>query len=195
MRALRRRLAALGRDREAGLTLVELLVAAAMGVVLIGVAGSLLLVPLRQQPKLEAKSVDIQTARWVLERMTREIRNGISIDEASESSVSFEAYVRHATCGGSEPLAAEDPPIKCELTYNCAAEACTRTEAEPGVFEGVATTIFSGLSNSGSVFSYLPAEPEEPTYIGVTLELPNPSGSGALTASDGASLRNATLEN
>jgi hypothetical protein len=33
----------------------------------------------------------------------------------------------------------------------------------------------------------------ETTYIGVKLRLPNPSGGGALTVSDGASLRNATL--
>jgi len=191
----RRRRIALLLHPEAGLTLVELLVAAAMGVVLIGVAGSLLLAPLRQQPTLEAKSADIQKARWVLERMTREIRNGISVDESSDSSVSFEAYVRQATCGGSEALAAEAPPIRCELTYSCAGEACTRTEAAPGVFTGTPTTIFTGLSNSGSVFSYLPEESSEPTYIRVTLELANPSGSGALTASDGASLRNATLEN
>lgn len=195
MRPLWRRRAALAQDREAGLTLVELLVAAAMGVVLIGVAGSLLLAPLRQQPKLEAKSADIQTARWVLERMTREIRNGISVDAATPSSVSFEAYVRQATCGGSETLAAEAPSIKCELTYSCAAEVCTRTEAEPGAFTGTTTTIFTGLSNSGSVFSYLPEKSTEPTYIKLTLALPNQSGSGALTASDGASLRNATLEN
>lgn len=179
---------------EIGLTLVELLVASAMGVVLLGVAGSLLLAPLRQQPQLDQKSAGIQTARWVLERLTQEIRNGIRVDKATPSSVSFEAYVRHASCGSSESLSSKAPSIPCEITYSCASGACTRIEAKPKVFTGTATRIFSGISNSESVFTYLPGT-TEPTYVKVTLKLANSSGSGALTASDGASLRNATLEN
>ncbi len=64
---------------------------------------------------------------------------------------------------------------------------------QPGVYTGTATTIFSGIDSS-NVFSYSPSAAAA-TYIGVTLRLPNPSGSGDLTVSDGASLRNATLTN
>jgi hypothetical protein len=52
--------------------------------------------------------------------------------------------------------------------------------------------MFNGLSTSSSVFTYSPST-TAPTYVGVTLKIPNPSGAGALTVSDGASLRNATL--
>ncbi len=191
-RALRRRLG--GFRGEAGFTLVELLVASTMGVVVLGAVGSLLVSALRDQPGISQKAVNIQTERWVLERMTRELRDGIRVDpgKASGSSVSFLTYVRHAECGGTAMLPSTSPSIKCEVTYTCSGSSCTRLEAAPGVYTGTATTIFTGLSNSSSVFSYSP-NTTSPTYVGVTLTIPNPSGSGGLTASDGVSLRNATL--
>lgn len=176
---------------EEGFTLIEMLVAMTMGVVVMGGVLILLIGAMRSQPNLDQQATNIQTARWVLERMTREIRDGIVVDRATASSVSFQGYVRHTTCGGTTTLASTAAATRCEITYTCAGESCTRIEAAPGVYTGTATTIFTGLSNSESVFTYSPAT--EPTYVGVTLKLPDSSGSGALTASDGASLRNATL--
>jgi Tfp pilus assembly protein PilW len=193
--------------REEGFTLVEMLVAMTMGVVVMGGVLILLIGAMRAQPKLENQGTNIQTARWVMERMTREIRNGIVVDKATSSSVSFQTYVRHTTCGGTTTLASTAAPTKCEVTYTCSGSSCTRLEAAPGVYAGTATTIFSGLSNSTAVFCYVPSKTEPsskcgevetgtlPTYIGVTLKLPDSQGSGGLTASDGASLRNATLAN
>jgi Tfp pilus assembly protein PilW len=187
-----RRLRPLGN--ESGLTLVELLVASAMGVILMGAVGSLLISAVRDQPKASQKAADIQTARWVLARMTRELRSGFVVHTVGTSTVSFETLVRHTSCGSSTPLPATTPAIKCEVRYSCAASSCTRTETAPGVTSGgTAVRIFSGLSNAASVFSYLPNE-TVPTYVRVTLSLPSPTaGSGATTVSDGASLRNATL--
>ncbi len=182
----------LGGHVEAGFTLVELLVASAMGVILLGAVGSLLVSAVNDQPKISQKAANIQTARWVLERLTRELRNGVAVDQASASSISFQTYTRHTACGGTTMLASGSPSIVCEVTYTCAGSSCTRIEANPGVYTGTATTIFTGLSNSGSVFTYSPSA-TSPTYVAITLTIPNPSGTGALTASDGASLRNATL--
>lgn len=193
--------------REEGFTLIEMLVAMTMGVVVMGGVLILLIGAMRSQPKLENQATNIQTARWVMERMTREIRNGISVDKATASSVSFQTYVRHATCGGTTTLASTAAPTKCEITYTCSGETCTRLEAAPGVYTGTATTLFRGLSNPTGVFCYVPSKNEPsskcgevesgilPTYIGITLEIPDSQGSGGLTASDGASLRNATLAN
>jgi prepilin-type N-terminal cleavage/methylation domain-containing protein len=178
---------------EAGFTLIEMLVAMTMGVVVMGGVVILLIGALRAQPQLDQKSADIQTARWVLERMTREIRNGIVVDKATPSSVSFQTYVRNTTCGGTTTSASTAAPTPCEVTYTCSAEACSRLETAPGVYTGTAKTIFTGLGNGSSVFTYSPAT--KVTYIGVTLEIPGPSGSGGITVSDGASLRNATLTN
>jgi type II secretory pathway pseudopilin PulG len=180
---------------EAGFTLIEFLVAMTMGVVVMGGVLILLIGAMRSQPRLEKQATNIATARVALERMTREIRNGIRVDNPTTASISFEAYVRHTTCGGTSFLGSAAQPIKCEITYKCAGSSCTRTEASPGVYTGTAKTIFTGLSNATSVFSWSPSvtATTTPTYIGITLKVPDPSGTGALTVADGASLRNATL--
>jgi hypothetical protein len=79
------------------------------------------------------------------------------------------------------------------VTYTCAATYCTRIEAVPGVYTGTARRVFEGIDSS-NVFSYAPSA-TEPTFIKVTLHLPNPDGAagGGTTVSDGASLRNAVL--
>lgn len=178
-----------GADREAGLTLVELLVASAMSVILVGAASAMLISAVRDQPKLSKKDQAVTTARYVLERMTREIRNGTSIDaEASNGSeVSFTTQLRRTECGGAVE---EDPSVSaipCRVTYRCTASECTRTETDPEVETGgTPQTIVSGL-DSDEVFTYEP--PEEPIYIGVTLHIANPEGDGDLKISDGAGLR------
>ena len=182
--------------REGGFTLVELLVASTMGVVVLGAVGSLVVSAMKDQPRISERAQDISTARWVLERLTREIRNGVRVDIATPSSVSFQTYVRHSTCGGAGTLASTSPAIRCEVTYTCTATYCTRIEAAPLVYTGTATRVFEGIDSS-NVFSYSPSatEPTEPTFIKVTLHMPNPDGAagGGTTVSDGASLRNAVL--
>jgi type II secretory pathway pseudopilin PulG len=192
---------------EEGFTLIELLVASAMSIVLVGAVGAMMISAVRSQPKLTKRAENITTARWVLERMTREVRNGIAVDKATSSSVSFRTYVRRTACGGSTLPAAGAPAIPCEVTYTCGTTSCTRLEALPGIYTGTPTTIFSGIDNS-NVFCYVPSTNvdslscgaarsplAETTYIGLSLHIPNPSGSSGLTVSDGASLRNATLSN
>ena len=182
--AIRRRLRGEG---QAGMTLVELLVAASMSVVIVGGATTMLISALRTQPELSQRAQDISTARFVLERMTREIRNGIAVDSATGSSVSFRTYVRRPTCGSSATLSSGSSAITCQVTYSCTTTSCSRLEAAPGVYTGTAKTIFTGI-NSSKVFNYSPSS-EEPTFVGVTLRFPNPEGGGSLTVSDGANLR------
>jgi type II secretory pathway pseudopilin PulG len=175
---------------ESGFTLIELLVASAMGVVVMGAVVSLVISAVRDQPKISKQAQNITTARWVLERMTREIRNGIAIKDATPSMVSFESYVRHATCGGATVLPSGSPSIRCRVTFECSTTACSRIESDPAISTGTPRQIFSGIDSS-QVFTYVPEN--QPTYVKVTLRLPNPRGPGALTVSSGASLRNATL--
>src|SRR4051812_18495798 len=137
MKRLRSTLARL-RGEEAGVTLIELLVAAAMGVVLFAAAASLLVTALRTQPEISERSQTISTARWVMERFTREIRNGIAVEptKATPSEVSFLAYVRAATCAGGGTLPSTSKAIPCQVTYRCTTTKCTRTQAVPGVYTG-----------------------------------------------------------
>jgi type II secretory pathway pseudopilin PulG len=188
---LRARLAA--GHSEAGLTLIELLVAAAMSVLIVGAASSMLISAVRSQPQISERSQSVSTARYVLERMTREIRNGVRVDEATGSTVSFVGKVRHATCGVAGTLASSQPSRECQITYDCSSgTACTRTEAAKGDLAGGVARPLVGDLDGGEVFNYSP-NAEEPTYVGVTLRVPNPGGSGALTVSDGASMRTPTL--
>ena len=183
------------RDDESGMTLVELLVAAAMGVVLFAAAASLMVGALGTQPSISKKAQTISTARWVMERFTREIRNGVSVapGKATASEVSFTTYVRRPTCGSTSTLVSTSKAIPCQVTYKCTTTECTRLEAAPGVYTGTAKRIFKGIS-SASVFSYSPSATAA-KFIEVTLRFPNPEGGDNLTISDGASLRNATLTN
>lgn len=193
------------RTDEQGLTLIELLVASMMSVILLGAVGSMVLSSMRAQPNISERNQDVSSARFVLERMTREIRNGVRIDEATASKVSLLTYVRRTSCGGTPPVSSTTPAIKCQVTYQCTTTACTRIEAADGVMTGTARTVFSGI-NSSEVFCYVPSTEADQlacgaakskagtTYVGIRLRMPNPSGSTtALTVSDGASLRNATL--
>ena len=175
---------------EAGFTLVELLVASMMGVVVMGAVASLVISAVRAQPKISQQAQNVTTARWVLERLTHEIRIGLSVSKANPSEVSFQTYVRHSTCGGTTSLPSSTPSIKCQVTYACTTTACSRSESAPGTYTGTPKQIFSGI-DSNQVFTYAPTS--HPTYVKITLRLPNPSGTGSLTISDGASLRNATL--
>jgi Tfp pilus assembly protein PilV len=179
------------REDEDGLTLIELLITATMGVVVMGAAVLIIIAALRAQPNLNQQATNVRTAQWVLARMTREIRNGVTVKEATASKISFETYVRHSTCGGTTQLASTSPAIKCTVTYTCTTTSCSRTESPPGSNTGTPTKIFAGI-NSDQVFSYGP-NATAPTYVKVTLNIPGPGGTGGLTVSDGATLRNATL--
>lgn len=191
---------------ESGLTLVELLVASTMSVILVGAAGSMVISSVRTQPEVSKRAQNVSSARWVLERLTREIRNGVRVDVATASKVSLLTYVRSTACGSGTLPASGTPAIKCEVTYECTTAYCSRIEAKEGTYTGTARKIFSGI-NSSSVFCFVPstasdslscgtaASTKGTTYVGVSLRIPNPTGPSDLTVSDGASLRNATLTN
>jgi len=204
MISFRRAFARLRRE-EGGLTLVELLVASAMSVVLLAGIGSMVISTMKTQPKISKRAQDVSSTRWVLERLTREIRNGVRIDVATPSTVSFLTYVRRTSCGGGVQTNSTTAAIKCQITYQCTTTACKRSEAPDGKFTGTPQTVFTGI-NSSSVFCYVPSKavdpltcgeaisPQQTTYVGVRLQMPRPdSAATALTVSDGASLRNATL--
>jgi type II secretory pathway pseudopilin PulG len=181
---------------EGGFTLVELLVSSAMGVIVMGAVASLVISAVREQPKISKEVQNVSNARWMLERLTHELRNGKEVKEGTASRISFVGYVRRTTCGGSTALAASIPSIECRITYECSTTSCTRKETIPSVsIGGVAKPIFSGLA-SNQIFTYAPnaTNATTATYVKATLRLPDPTDAGSpLVISSGASLRNATL--
>jgi len=202
--AVRRRMA--GAESEAGLTLIEMLVAMMMSVIIVAASTAMLISSVKDQPALSRKAQDVTTARWQLERIVREVRNGVKVETATPSEVSFLASVRRASCGGGALANPTAEAIKCRITFRCSAASCTRTESSrDGLVSGTTTTALSGVGNPQSLFCFVPSsEPDPvecgpaqaektPTYIGVNLEVPNPEGPGLLTISDGATLRTSTL--
>lgn len=178
----RRAVAALHRE-ERGLTLIELLIAATLGLVVIGAAMTVFVGAIRSEPRTASKVTAIQQARVTVDRITRELRQGLDTPTTSANQLAIITYVKAATCGG----AAASSSIVCRVTYNCSAGICTRAVAQPdGSAPGPAVRVASGLSSS-SVFSYQPSA-VAPSYVGVGLSLE--TGGAPVTLSDGVALRN-----
>lgn len=193
---------------ESGMTLIEMLVAALMSVIIVGASCSMLISAVRDQPALSKKAQNVTTARYQLERMVRELRNGVSLITKTPSEVAMLAQVRRVSCGGEPQTSSSADPVQCRVTYRCSEATCTRSEATPeGTPVGTPSVAVSGLGET-DVFCFVPsaaADPTEcgpaqegenavsPTFVGINLDVPNPEGPGLLTISDGATLRSAAF--
>jgi prepilin-type N-terminal cleavage/methylation domain-containing protein len=181
-------MAALRRE-ERGLTLIELLIAAAVGLIVVGGAVTMFVGAVRSEPRAASKVAAIQQARTTVDRITRELRQGLETPTASPTQLAIVTYVKQSTCGG----AAASTSIPCQVTYTCTGGKCTRVVAQPnGSAPGPAVQVVSGLAST-SVFTYryMP-EATEPTYVGVSLSLT--SDGEPVTLSDGVALRNPSEE-
>lgn len=182
-----RRIAAALRHEEPGLTLVELLIAAAVGLVVVGGALMMFVGAMHSEPRTASKVAAIQQARSTVDRITRELRQGLETPTATESELAIVTYVKVSTCGGP----AASTSIPCRVTYKCSAGKCTRTVAQPnGSGAGPAVQVVSGLATT-DIFTYSPSK-ADPTYVGVTFALD--SDGQPVTLSDGVALRNPSEE-
>jgi type II secretory pathway pseudopilin PulG len=173
------------RRSEGGYTLIELLVAATMGMVVLGGAVTVFIGAVRSEPRTSSKVTAIQQGRVVVERMTRDLRQGVDVAPAGASGLELITYVPEGACGGADEEGAEP----CQVTYTCTAGVCTRmAELPDGSASGATVQVVSGLASS-EVFSYAPSE-AEPAYVGVELSFAMSEG-GPVVIADGATLRNA----
>ncbi len=177
------------RREESGFTLIELLIATSLGLVVIGAALTMFISAVRSEPRDTSKVASIQQARTTVDRITRELRQGLEIvPTPSASQLAVVTYVKAATCGG----AAASTSIPCRVTYTCSGTSCTRVVAQPnGSAPGPAVQVSSGLV-SPNVFSYSP-NTTDPTYVGVSFAFSNSSGQ-PFTLGDGVTLRNPSEE-
>ncbi len=181
-------------SREAGFTLVEMLIASTLGLIVIGAAMTVLVISLKSEPRSASHASAVQKARTAMSTMTRELRQGSSVPTATGSQLSIVTYVDQATCGGAYASTA----ILCRVTYNCSAGSCTRSVAPPGGgASGAVRQVVSGLA-AGNVFSYgvaggscTAASATGPTSVCVTFSMPAADGRNAITLSDGVAMRNA----
>lgn len=175
---LRRR----GRGED-GFTLIELLIASALGVVVIGSAITILVAALRSEPATTERNAEIQQARVLMERMTRELRQGAAITTQTPTQITLVTYVNSATCGGPSSQTAR----LCQVTYTCAGGTCSRLERDTnGSGAGAARTEVTGLSGD-PVFAYS----GDSRFVAITLEFPAADGDDdSITLRDGVTLRN-----
>lgn len=176
------------RGDDDGHTLVELLVATMTFLVLLGVGLAVLPMALRSEPRISERAAHIQQGRALVERLTRELRQGSEVESATTTSLEFLTYVRRTECGAS---VVDEPAIQCRVTYSCQGGVCTRTERNPdGTGSASPVQLVDGLQAAS--FGYLPG-PAAPEYVAVSLAFPARGGDDAITLEDGVNLRNAGL--
>jgi Tfp pilus assembly protein PilW len=170
---------------EAGMSLPEMLIAATIGLVVVGGAVAAFAVSAKSQPRVSDRAGDIQHARSTIEQLTRELRQGSTVTSASATQLSIVTYVDKATCGGPTAGTA----IQCQVDYTCTAGACTRVERNPDGSGGSAPVqVVSGLE-SANVFTYSPSA-SAPTFVGVELTFPAEGDDDSISLGDGVALRN-----
>ena len=113
---------------ERGFTLPELLLATVLGLLVIGAAVTAFTSAIQSQPRINSQAAAIQQARTMMERITRELRQGSSVPSASASQLSIVTYVHSATCGG----AASTSSISCRVTYSCSARGLQSHRGQAG---------------------------------------------------------------
>jgi prepilin-type N-terminal cleavage/methylation domain-containing protein len=177
---------------EAGFTLIELLVAVVLGLIVMGTAVSLFTSSVRSEPRIRDRSAEIQQARTMAERISRELRQGSNASSPDPSQLMILTYVPRASCGGS----AGGSALRCRVFYDCEAGSCTRTECGPNVLVppvgcGPAVVATEGLADS-NVFAFTPRTPGQ-AFVSVRLAFPATAGEDAITIEDGVALRNPPL--
>jgi Tfp pilus assembly protein PilW len=178
----RRAFVALRRE-ERGLTLIELLIAATLGLVVVGAATTIFIGAIRSEPRTASKVTAIQQARVTIDRITRELRQGLETPTTLPNRLAVITYVKASSCGG----AGASSSIVCRVTYDCSGAVCTRVVAQPnGAAPGPVVRVASGLTGS-PVFSYLPSA-AAPGYVGVSLAVA--TAGTPVTLGDGVALRN-----
>jgi hypothetical protein len=173
------------RTAEGGFTLVELLAATVASLFVAGAGMTLLILAVHSEPEARERVSQIQQGRVMIERISRELRQGESVSGASPSSLEILTYVHSATCGGPFSSTAR----LCRVTYTCTSAACSRTERNAdGTGFGTTRQVVAGITGP-SVFSYSPTT-VDPNYVAVGLVYPAEGGGEGVTLLDGVALRN-----
>jgi Tfp pilus assembly protein PilV len=185
---------------EEGLTLAELLIAMVLGIIVLTTAVFVFTAGIHVQPRIQKRAMEIQQARTMSERMTRELRQGSNASVSADASqLMILTYVPQSTACNT-PSSPGSTIARCRVFYRCTAagstSSCTRTQCPPAMLAigtgcSSPTTAVSGLSTS-QVFTFSPQVPGQ-AYVGVRLEFPAENGEDAITIQDGVALRNPPL--
>ncbi len=178
---------------EAGHTLIELLVASAAGLVVVGGMVVVLISLVHSQPESTERAGQIQEGRVYMERLVRELRQGSPVTGATANSSQLTVNTYTRSCNGAAPTITAQ---ECLVTYACtqsgAVANCTRKAGT-----GAPVVAIRGLANP-DVFSYATTA-SSATCSGATTTTPAlvclrfvypTEADDAITLEDGAYLRN-----
>lgn len=172
-------------SNEGGFSLPELLIGALLALGLIGSSVTIFTSGIRSEPRISDRTAQIQQARTFAESVSRELRQGSTVQAANASQLSIITFVKRSTCAGT----AAGPAIPCRVTYTCSAATCSRVVANPdGTGAGAPVQAVRGLADT-DVFSYSP-DAAAPTFLGIRLAMAAADGEDAITIEDGIALRN-----
>lgn len=169
------------KRQETGFTLVELLVATAIALVLLGVTVALITSALQSEPRSTSRSSQIEAGRVMLERITRELREGCKVVSDGEAGLSLSVYM------GCE----DDLPT---YTYICSPEGegrkCERNNVAADTSELMVSGLEDDLNGAWPVFTL-----QNDSYVEIQLRFPRAEAGGeSVTLSDGVAMRNQALE-
>jgi Tfp pilus assembly protein PilW len=159
-----------GPGSDGGYTLIELLIASAMAVVVLGTTVVLLGASQRVQARDTERALVMQEGRAGLGRMAREIRQASTIEESEAKANSI---VFNATLGAKNWQIKYDCNVaQTGTTYT----ECVRYAAEQGkVLPTTGTPIATDVVNGTAVFTYFKGTTStttKPDVVTLKLELP-----------------------
>jgi type II secretory pathway pseudopilin PulG len=179
----RRRLTQRLRREEDGVSLIELIVTMSMALTILAALLGLWSSAASDETVNAARYQSIDDASRSLERMTREVREAISVVPASSSVVSLRVWKRGLTAASTS--------VPHDITYDCSGAgsrpstyACRRTDVTAA---GGSALVIDGLA-SPAVFATTAGEPE----LKIELSLVVASQANPIVVRGGASPRNCT---
>lgn len=159
---------------DRGFTLVELLVATAIGLALIGVTVALVTSALQSEPRSTNRSSQIEAGRVMLERITRELREGCRVEPVAgkEAGQSLAVFM--------------DCDTGPTYNYTCETGQCEREDVE----KGTSALMVDGLEVEGEAWPVFVLS-DDNDYVEIQLRFPRAEADGeSVTLSDGVAMRN-----
>jgi type II secretory pathway pseudopilin PulG len=177
---------------EGGFTMIELLVATAMMVIIVGATVMMLTSVMRQSPKIASRSDQIGSARNAIEKITGEVRQGKEATSTGPSQMTLKTFCHSGSGAGAE----------CTVSYSCGVESGKSTYACSRTISGKTTKVVGGLASSEEFCFYPNTGTTEcgpasttalPRYVGLKVRFPQPSPTETQTVLEGgAALHNST---
>lgn len=190
-------------DDQSGMTLIELLVAAALLTIVLGAT----LAPMNTSATIEKRDVAwaeaIRDGQIGLQRMVREVRQAYSVQGASPNSLDFKVYLGdqdlHIVYQCDMPYPSSPSNPYASSYHRCVRIQAIGNAALPSLASGevVIDRLLNG-TNADPVFTYTP-NTISPKFIAAKIKLPargtltSPGLSHAMTFEQGLYLRNLNL--